>query len=209
MSANTPTVTDTIIKKGGIMQEIWKPVVGYENLYEVSSIGRVKSLNYKRSNKEKILKNNLGLNGYHRVTLHRGQRKQYLVHKLVAEAFIPNPENKKFVDHLNTIRTDNRVENLQFVTMTENNNNPITKSKMSLAATKRPPISEETRKKFMALCFTRKSKNRARSVVCTDTGISYESQHAAERATGIPANKISMICNGLRNHHKNTHWRFA
>ena len=201
--------TGTTTKEGGKMQEIWKPVVGYENLYEVSNLGRVKSLNYKRSNKEKILKNNLGLNGYYRVTLHRGQRRQCLVHKLVAEAFIPNPENKKFIDHINTIRTDNRVDNLKFVTMTENNNNPITKSKMSLAATKRPPINEETRKKIIALCFRRKSKNRARAVVCLDTGVTYESQHAAERATGIPANKISMICNGLRYHHKNTHWRFA
>lgn len=121
------------------MEEIWKPVKDYEGLYEVSNMGRVKSLNREflcsngqiKKNKEKILTPRDNGRGYLNVHLTKdGCHKHLYVHRLVAEAFIPNPENKKEIDHINTIKTDNRVENLRWVTRYENCNNPLTKEKI-------------------------------------------------------------------------------
>lgn len=114
--------------------EIWKPIKGYEGLYEVSNLGRVKSLERVRPNmskglyKERILKNQISRGGYHKVALLRneGKMKLYSVHRLVAEAFIPNPFNKPCIDHINTIKTDNSIENLRWATWKENINNPLT-----------------------------------------------------------------------------------
>lgn len=120
--------------------EEWKDIKGYEGLYQVSDKGRVKSLARlsKRINPktyrgttiligEKILKQSCQTNGYNVVVLVKeGIGIQKTVHRLVAEAFIPNPDNKPEIDHCNTIKTDNSVENLRWCTHTENMNNPIT-----------------------------------------------------------------------------------
>lgn len=112
------------------MEEIWKPVKDYEGLYEVSSMGRVKSLNYRRTGKEKVLKGKLNNSGYLKVTLCKeGKAKEYFIHRLVAIAFIPNPDNLPCIDHINTIKTKNEVVNLRWVTYKENNDNPLTKKK--------------------------------------------------------------------------------
>ena len=112
-------------------EEIWKPIKDYEGLYEVSNLGRVKSLNYRKTGKEKILKN-IECRGYLAVCLTKnGKQKLFKVHRLVAETFIPNPESKPCIDHINTIKNDNRVKNLRWVTHKENNNNPLTKKKYS------------------------------------------------------------------------------
>lgn len=108
--------------------EIWKPIEGFDN-YMVSNCGNV--LNTRKNTfltpyKEK--------NGYLRVNLSKnGKCKKFLVHRLVAEAFIPNTDNKPFIDHINTDRTDNRVNNLRWVTQKENQNNNLTKEKLSTA----------------------------------------------------------------------------
>jgi hypothetical protein len=108
--------------------EIWKDVVGYEG-YQVSNLGRIKSLD-KRVNvsgflkypttkirKGKILRQSKDKDGYLKVALFKDREKKYLrVHRIVAMTFIPNPENKKTVDHKNTIVDDNRVENLSWMT---------------------------------------------------------------------------------------------
>lgn len=99
-----------------------KWVLGYEGLYSVSLEGRVYSCI-----KNKFLKETKNMHNYAMVTLYKnGKPKNYSAHRLVAIAHIPNPQNKPCVDHLNTIRTDNRVENLKWVTHQENCNNPIT-----------------------------------------------------------------------------------
>ena len=109
--------------------EEWKDINGYEGLYQVSSFGRVKSLKF---GKEKILKTTTANKGYEQLSLTKnGKCKTYKVHRLVCESFIPNTENKPCIDHINTIRTDNRVDNLRWVTHTENCNNPISKTHYS------------------------------------------------------------------------------
>ena len=127
--------------------EEWKIIEDFPN-YMVSNMGRVKSLRkkiiYQTNNRwgkckcekiyeEKILKNYLSKRGYYVVNLSQNSKStQFKIHKLVATAFIPNPENKPQIDHINTDRTDNRVENLRWVSNKENMNNPITKQKCSI-----------------------------------------------------------------------------
>lgn len=101
------------------ISEIWKPVPGYEGYYEVSNAGRVRSTyRYKRT-----LKPMISNTGYERVDLFKnGSRKQFSVHRLVAMAFIANPESKPFVNHKDETRTNNNADNLEWVTHVENCN---------------------------------------------------------------------------------------
>ena len=110
------------------MEEEWRPIKGYEGLYEVSNLGRVKSLNYNHTKKEGMLKLFKDKDGYLIVNLSKDKITcRFKVHRLVGETFIPNPENKPCIDHINTIKNDNRVENLRWATYEENRNNELTK----------------------------------------------------------------------------------
>ena len=106
---------------GGIMKkEYWKPVVGYEGLYEVSNWGGVKSLKF---GKEKILKPQKDKDGYLQVTLCKNNiKKVYKVHRLVAEAFLDNPNNYKEVNHKDENKTNNVVTNLEWCDRKYNQN---------------------------------------------------------------------------------------
>jgi len=101
------------------MNEIWKDVIGYKGIYIVSNLGRVKSLKF---NKEKILKSVINSNGYYTVVLYNNNTKTRKVHQLVAESFLDHKPcgHKLVVDHINDIKTDNRVKNLQIVTQRYN-----------------------------------------------------------------------------------------
>ena len=111
-----------------IITEEWRPVVGYENRYEVSNFGNVKSLKrdiitsrciYK---KETFILKFANRTGYHVVKLYDGlaKGKSYQAHRLVAISFIPNPNNYPFINHKNGIKNDNRVENLEWCTNSQN-----------------------------------------------------------------------------------------
>ena len=103
--------------------EIWRPVKNYEGLYMISNLGRVKSINYRRTGQEGILTPYDEGHGYRMIDLSKdGVRQKCRVHRLVAQAFIPNPLNKREVDHINFIRHDNRVCNLRWATSKENQN---------------------------------------------------------------------------------------
>ena len=95
-------------------QEIWKPVKGFEN-YEVSNLGKVKSLNYHRTGVEKVLKPSNDKDGYLQVVLFKnGKPKMFRVHRLVASAFIPNPEGFEQVNHRDEVKDNNCVENIEW-----------------------------------------------------------------------------------------------
>lgn len=104
------------------MREIFKQIEGYEN-YQVSNLGRVKRLGNNFKTKEKILKGGVSSNGYLSVNLvEGGKQKTYNIHQLVAMAFLNHVPcgYKKVVDHINNIKTDNRLINLQLITNREN-----------------------------------------------------------------------------------------
>lgn len=102
------------------IKEIWKDVVNYENLYKISNLGRVKSL-YRMGANERICKLHIGTRGYLEVNISKNNiRKKVRVHRLIAEAFIPNPENKPEVNHIDGNKLNNSIENLEWVTRSEN-----------------------------------------------------------------------------------------
>ena len=106
-----------------MIKEIWRAVVGYEGLYEVSNFGRVMSLNYAHTGEKKLLKFGIIYNGYRQVQLSKdGKRSMKLVHRLVAEAFIPNPNNYPCVNHKDERPENNCVENLEWCTYEYNIN---------------------------------------------------------------------------------------
>lgn len=186
--------------------EIWRPVKGYEGLYEVSNLGRVKSLERTVVYKNGTTHRHIGqiLNPcykrkYPSVSLFKNKKqKTYNVHRLVAEAFIPNPDNKKEIDHINTDRTDNRVENLRWCTSSENMNNPLTKTKNSNSHKdmwKKDSHREKICKKVLMILNG--------EVINTFYGTG-----EASRQTGINNSHIASVCRGKRKTAGGYKWKY-
>jgi len=102
-----------------VPREKWKDIEGYEGIYQVSNLGGIKTLNPRYKNK--IILKPYG-KSYSNIFLYKNneKRRRYMVHRLVAKAFIPNPENKPMVNHINGVKADNHVSNLEWVTAKEN-----------------------------------------------------------------------------------------
>lgn len=162
------------------MEEVWKPVVGFEGLYEVSSKGRVCSIQFHGKPRTKLLSQSNRKYGYRQVKLRdwkKGITVTAQVHRLVAEAFIPNPENKPQVDHIDTVPWNNNLENLRWTTPLENQRNPITLSKLS------SNMIEMNRKSI----GPRASASRKRKAVIYN-GMRYVSiMEAAEKTGNVPS----------------------
>ena len=141
------------------MKETWKAIKGFEGLYEVSNFGRVKSL-------ERYVENNGGLQKRHEKVLKQSYTSRHLsvvlckdgktyprlVHRLVAIAFIPNPDKKPVVDHIDTNPANNNVNNLRWVTVQENCLNPLTRINNSESKKGHPyygrPLTDEEKLKI-------------------------------------------------------------
>ena len=172
--------------------ETWKDVRGYEGLYQVSDLGRIRSLgrvvNSKNGSygkkRERILTQEVTVFGYCRVRLFdaEGKAKHYAVHRLVAQEFIGNPEGLE-INHKNEIKTDNRVENLEICTSKYNCN----------YGTRNKRLSEMNTEKKDLWCKGVVQKDLNGNVIAR-----YESRLDAERKTGICNRHISQCCNGRR-----------
>lgn len=107
--------------------EIWKDVAGYEGLYQISTLGRIKSLKRKKGKADKIRVHNITRTGYHIIDLYKNNKCKYFsVHRLVALAFIPNPLNKSEVNHIDGNKSNNNLTNLEWNTRAENTDHAST-----------------------------------------------------------------------------------
>ena len=103
------------------MEEYWKDIAGFEGKYQISSLGRIKS--YLVDNSGRIMRPMVCTNGYLRIDLRKnGRYYKYLIHRLVAEAFLPNPNNFEYVNHKDETRDNNCVNNLEWCTKKYNLN---------------------------------------------------------------------------------------
>ena len=177
--------------------EQWKSIAGYEGLYEVSNLGRVKSLKF---GKEKFLKPFKIKKGYLLVHLCRnGKSKYFYVHRLVAEAFIPNPEGLSEVNHKDEDKTNNVVDNLEFCSRRYNINYGTHNERMVAALTNRQDKSKVVEASrfsdFREICLR------------------FASTMEAGR-NGYSSSAVSKCCRGCfnregNNKYKNLYWRYA
>ena len=177
------------------MEEIWKNVNGYPN-YMVSNMGRVKSLNYMRTGREGILKPSKKRDGYLQVCLFKnGKRKYIMVHRLVAEAFIPNLNNLPFINHKSEIKTQNNVDNLEWGTALYNNDYGSRKER---AAEKRKG-KYNTKRSKPVLQIDKNTNEIIRE---------FPSTREIERQFGFNSSNISMCCNGKKKTIYGFKWRY-
>ena len=182
--------------------ENWKDIENYEGLYQVSNLGRVRSLKrdvyYQNGTvhhlKEKILVPVLDKYGYPSVYLYKnGKVKFMLVHRLVALAFIPNPENKPQINHRDEVKTNNVVENLEWCTSFYNNHYG-TRTARAVQNHKYPKLGNHPR---------------AKAIFCEELNKEFDCITSAGKELGIGRTSISQACTGKQKTAGGFHWRYA
>ena len=179
--------------------EIWKDIKDFEGLYQISTYGRVKSLSKKvlqfgkyKITKEFIMKVKKSKDGYNRIILCKnGKYSTFLVHRLVAEAFIPNPENLPYINHKDENSRNNDVDNLEWCTAKYNCNYGTHNEKLSR--------NHKLNKKTLQFDLNGRLVN------------TWRSTSLASRKTGVSKSNIIACCN-KKEHHKTAGgyiWRYA
>ena len=194
------------------MKEIWKDIEGYEGLYQVSNFGKVRSLDRYNSRgcwiKGCIIEPT-NCKGYLQIVLFlNGKKSYYYIHRIVAEAFLPNPDNKPEIDHINTDKTDNTVclnedgsvnyekTNLRWVSHKENMNNPLTRKKQSTRF--KGKIGHNTPASKMIAQLDKNGKLLKVWLCAMD----------AVRKEGYTQEHISSCCKGTLKTHKGYKWQY-
>ena len=168
-----------IKNKRGVKMEIWKDIKGYEGKYQISSLGRVKSLKYNNTKESKLLHQSL-INNYYSVCLWKQRKgKQYRIHRLVAEAFIPNPLHLPEVNHIDENKLNNNVDNLEWCSSKYNCN------------------------------YGARNKKLSKPVQCVETGIIYPSILNAGKQTGINYTHLGDVARGKRKTAGGYHWKYV
>lgn len=156
-----------------------KDIKGYEGLYAITSCGRVWSYRSK-----KFLKSSFQGNGYAKIQLSKNNiRKNCLIHRLVAEAYLPNINNLPEVNHKDEVKSHNWINNLEWCDAKYNKN---------YGARTRRAIEKQMKK-----------------VICVETGEVFDGINDAARKTGLNAGHISQVCNKKRNTTGGLHWNFC
>lgn len=200
---------DIIIEKNGVVYD-------YSGLYEVSNLGRVRSLNYNHTGQIKVLKPGKNKKGYYSVVLSKdGSHKQFSVHRIVAEVFIPNPNNLPVVNHKDENPSNNSVDNLEWCTVKYNINygtgiqrrseaykgfkhSDESKRKIS-EARKGKQLSDESKRKI--------SKANGKKILCVETKQVFDSVQEACEWAGIK-NGIIGCCKGKQHTAGGYHWMY-
>lgn len=179
------------------MEEVWKDIKGYEGKYQVSNMGEVRTLNYRYSGVAKNLSKLSHNGGYSSIALSKfGKVTQYLIHRLVAQEFIENPNNFLEINHKNSIRTDNRVDNLEWCTRSYNNYYSY-----KFNGRKSPMLGrtgEKNPKSKPVTCYTDEM-----NIVG-----SYCSAIDASRLTGVCLSSVICCCNNKLAHAGGLIWRY-
>lgn len=170
-------------------KEVWKPIKEYEGLYEVSNCGKVRSV------RGKVMKQRLNQWGYYKVQLTKnGIQRELFVHRLVALAFIPNTRNVECVNHIDECKTNNNVENLEWVTHHENNYHGTARERIS---------------KSLHEYYKENGHHCRKPVRCLETNCIYSGVRVASRELGINLSSLCACLNGKRHTAGGFRWEYV
>lgn len=186
-------------------EEQWLPVVGYEGLYDVSNCGRVKSLDRRVTTKRKVQINGFFVKGkikpsfddgkgYRRVEISKnGNNRKIFVHRLVAEAFLPNPKNKPQINHTKGQKSNNVVWQLEWATKSEDRQHAI----KVLGAGSGTPWKNCNPKDHPMYGRKGSKAPSSRKIICNETGVEYESIKDASDKLGYKVTTLKYVLMGI------------